>query len=78
MVVILLSCSGKVFLIFRCDIILYSLIACVATFGLLPLAAEHLACAQLCAEAHSDDTLFTCYVEGKGEESAVKAVTLCI
>jgi hypothetical protein len=56
-VVILLSWWGNVFLIFRCDIILHSLIACVATFGLLPLAAEHLACAQLCAEAHSDDTL---------------------
>jgi hypothetical protein len=79
MVVILLSCAGKVFLIFRSDIILYSLIACVATFGLLPLAAKHLACAQLCAEAHSDGRhIVTCYVEEKGEESAVKAVTLCI
>jgi hypothetical protein len=56
-VVIPLSWSGKVFLIFRCDISLHILIACLETFGLLALAAEHLVCAQLCAEAHSDDTL---------------------
>jgi len=71
-VVIPPSWSGKVFLIFRCDIILPSLIACVATFGLLALAAEHLACAQLCAEAHSDDALLLATENKKAKNLPLK------
>jgi len=70
--VIPLSWWGKVFLIFRCDIILRSLIACVATIGLLALAAEHLACAQLCAETHSNETLLLATYNKKSKNLPLK------
>jgi hypothetical protein len=51
------SWLGRLFLIIRCRAVLYCVIACIATDGLPLLTAEHLACAQLCAEAHRSGTL---------------------